>query len=468
MKSTQTAVFRQFGRKSIVVALIMGAWFCAASCFAQTADFQLRSKWDESLLNVEFRNVNIDVSSLEKAWEEIAVKQFLRCNIYCDKRAGADEGKFVLHRDALTGKEMLDALLAAFPNYTFTQDPETRVIWLHPKSTNYSDILSEKFKIERPVWQVQMNALIYTPMWNSLGLSWMLEVTNSFPDSRMISTAHELAQSYCVDLPSGTFPARQIFNYCCVANPARTFFVTLNTNGGRSIVADSLYYGNPMIPPRPAAVAFWKAEIGQPKGDGPKLDEVRAALSEPNPRIRWAARGYLQAAPLNYQTADLINKAEDPRQAIWAGLGLKTIDVMGRGDFIYLTPKAPIMAAITNDLVLGDPGLALLVSMEMARESKNPAIMETAARHKFTAGEVQAIKPDLCRIARESKLVRDKLLDMKTDLPGLPPEDLQDLGNSNICIPVTLDELWKSRPEFLRNIQDAQGTNQRETHDMRN
>jgi hypothetical protein len=110
MKSEDIAIFRQFRRKSILAAtLMMGAWFCGAACLAQTADFQLRSKWDDSLLSVEFRDVNIDASSLEKAWEEIAVKQFLRCNVYCDKRAGADTGKFVLHRDALTGRELIEA-----------------------------------------------------------------------------------------------------------------------------------------------------------------------------------------------------------------------------------------------------------------------------------------------------------------------------------------------------------------------
>jgi hypothetical protein len=359
---------------------------------------------------------------------------------------------------------LIEALLASFPNYTFTQDEETRVIWIHPRSTNYSDILSEKYRIERPAWQVPMFAGVYEPMRNSLALSWMLTVTNSPPDAWLGGTTHEFAQSYCVDLPAGTFPARQIFNYCCVANPARTFFVTLNTNGSRHIEADSLYYRNPMIPPRPAAVAFWKAEIGQPKGDTPILDEVGAALSDPNPRIRWAARGYLQAAPLNYRTADLITNAEDPRQAVWAGLGLKTIDVMGRGDFIYLTPKAPIMAAITNDLVLGDPGLTLLISMEMARESNDPGLMESAARHKFTAAEVQAIKPDFCRITRESKQVRDKLLSMKINLPGFSLDELRDLGNSNICIPVTLDELWKSRPDLIRAFQDLESTNQQQSH----
>ena len=60
----------------------------------------------------------------------------------------------------------------------------------------------------------------------------------------------------------------------------------------------------------------------------------------------------------------------------------------------------------------------------------------------MTAAEIESIKPDLYRIVRESKLVREKLLDMKIELPGLSAEALQDLGNSNVYIPVTLHELW--------------------------
>jgi hypothetical protein len=99
-------------------------------------DLPLRSEWDERLMNAEIRDVSIDVSSFEDAWKEIAVKLLLRCNVYCDERLGADSGKFVLHRNAVKGRELFDAFLAAYPSYTLTQDSETRLIWIHPKTIN--------------------------------------------------------------------------------------------------------------------------------------------------------------------------------------------------------------------------------------------------------------------------------------------------------------------------------------------
>jgi hypothetical protein len=43
---------------------------------------------------------------------------------------------------------------------------------------------------------------------------------------------------------------------------------------------------------------------------------------------------------------------------------------------------------------------------------------------------------------------------MKVELPGLSLQDLQDLGNLEPCVPVTLDELVKSRKDVLEGLQN--------------
>jgi hypothetical protein len=59
----------------------------------------------------------------------------LRANLYWDPKAIAGPAGFAFNRENTTGKEVMDAFLAAYSDYTRTQDQETGVLWLHPKKT---------------------------------------------------------------------------------------------------------------------------------------------------------------------------------------------------------------------------------------------------------------------------------------------------------------------------------------------
>jgi hypothetical protein len=69
--------------------------------------------------------------------------------------------------------------------------------------------------------------------------------------------------------------------------------------------------------------------------------------------------------------------------------------------------------------------------MELARENNDSRLMEVVADHKFTGAEIAMIKPELYRIARESKLVREELLKMHFDVPELSVTALSELESTN-------------------------------------
>jgi hypothetical protein len=128
----------------------------------------------------------------------------------------------------------------------------------------------------------------------------------------------------------------------------------------------------------------------------------------------------------------------DLKTDVWELLGFKCANLVGHGEsaFFIKEPKfSGTNRAITmRNLARVNPGLALVTSMELAREQQDPSTMDMVAGHKFTEAEIAVIKPDVYRIARESKLVRDKLIQMKFEAPELSPAGLHELENTNLFI----------------------------------
>jgi hypothetical protein len=197
-----------------------------------------------------------------------------------------------------------------------------------------------------------------------------------------------------------------------------------------------LDYKNPLAPPRALAVSYWETEIGKTSNGVPSYEEIAAALVNPNPGIRTRASRYLELTPLNYKRANLCktNSSDELRKAEWIAVGLKSITFSADSHFPMLSNEqiAWLMSPFTNNLAQIDPDLALLFSMALAPEKNDPSLMDCVAGHKFTEAEIAVIKPDVYRIARQSKLVRDKLIKMKFDAPELSPEVLHELENTNL------------------------------------
>jgi hypothetical protein len=69
--------------------------------------------------------------------------------------------------------------------------------------------------------------------------------------------------------------------------------------------------------------------------------------------------------------------------------------------------------------------------MELAREEKDAGMMDVVQGLKLTESEMAGIKPDVYRIARGSALVREKLIQMKFEVPELSADALTELSNTN-------------------------------------
>lgn len=347
------------------------------------------------------------------------MKHLLRVNLYLDLTSGSDREKFDFERETTTGKEVLQALVTSYPAYTYTQDSVTGVIWIHPRKLTIHEILSQRINIEIPAHQVPASRIIFS------GLCTLLSV--KLLDLNWMDLQ---AFAYGVELPTGVYSARDVLNFCCIANPSKAFLVSSGKKGQLSMLPRNLSYANPLAPPRAAAVRFWEIEIGSSANGTPSPAEISAAMSDANPRVRWASRAYLEATKQNYQAKDLFGNADSPEKAAWSALGYEAAIFRGVNDPRFLLNLG---SEFTDTAMhLRDPGLALLVSLELAREKQITNSLDIiVTEHKFSASEIASIKPDVYRLAHQSVLVLNKLKVLKLEVPEFAPEALRELEHTN-------------------------------------
>ena len=385
----------------------------------QAAQGLPKSKWDQSLPSLELHGVNIEKPKLTSAWQEIATKYLIRSCLYYDLIADADQSPFLLNRESATGKDLMEAFIAAYPAYTYTQDPGTGVIWFHRKAVEYKDILSQRVVVNHSELQL--------PLWDILGsLSDLPELGVEHSTSlRLYSSL-----SFGIDLSAGTYAVRDIVNICCMASPTTGFGVSTNeyvhTLG---IAALNLIRNDPLNPPRAAAVKFWEIEMGRGSNAIPLVDDIGRALGDPNPRKRWAAMAYYRAADLNYSRLALLEHGSDPNQAVLAVLALKYQE--NRSD-PFLSNTEKVQQACSHNFARLRPGVALVGVAEMAKERNDTNIMNALSKDKLSPAELEAVKPELIRIARGSELVRKQFLKMNLADPDLSPEGILELGRTNL------------------------------------
>jgi len=404
-------------------------------------DIQSKSGWDQELLNTKLGSVNIKGQSESRipqiivGWQQMTTKYLLRANIYLDEASELDTTRFEFSKEKATGQDVADAFLSAYPAFTYTRDSLTRVLWFHPKSLPYADILSAKLQVMHPSLQLPMYSDVLQPLLRSLyphstavvGAFWKRLLGGAGPRRE-----NPLLQfDYGVDIPAGSYSVCDIIDLCCVCVPNLAFTVEATRDGMLWVNPVNLTYDNPLASVRIPAMELWKSEVSDTTNLPPSPAAIAVALSDLNPRKRWAAREYIRA------TSGLSEgKATgDLTVDVWELVGFKTVNLPGHGDTPFLRNdknfRGTNLSITMHDLARIDPGLALVTAMEVAREGKDPAVLEVVSGHKFTEAEVAVIKPDVYRIARESKLVRDKLVEMKFDLPELSPDPLSELSNTN-------------------------------------
>jgi hypothetical protein len=402
------------------------------------ADVAIRSKWDENLLAVELGDVSVKANNMAGAWQEMTTKYLLRMNLYMDATLISYEKPFDFHKEKATGKDVLDGFLATYSSYTYTQNPETGIIWIYPKGMNYNGILNQKVSVIHKANHVPMYTDIYIPLCKLLAPGVIDSSDLPSQEGRInLSTGKSPIPYfwlYDVDLPTGDYSAREILDFCCVANPTKAFLIrpaSRELNAALVIFLKNLLSPNPLAPPRAEAIRFWEFEIGESTNGIPSLEEVRVAMSDPNPEKRSAASFYLEASMLNYSTLNLIGKADGSDQAVWTSLGVEYA-LRRDANTNFFTRMMQAFPSLREDLKeIRNPDLALLASLQLTREQQDTSYLDAiVSKHTYTEEEIISIKPELTRMARSSKAVRDKLKEMKSQVAELSPEALDELADT--------------------------------------
>ena len=435
-------------QRNILMWLCLFIFLAWLASDAWAADVAIRSKWDENLLAVELGDVSVKANNMAGAWDEMTAIYLLRMNLYMDATVISYEKPFDFHKEKATGKDVLDGFLATYSSYTYTQNAETGIIWIYPKGKNYNDILNQKVRVIHKANHVPMYTDIYIPLCKLLA-------PNVINPSDLPEQEGEIDLStgkppipyswlYDVDLPTGDYSVREILDFCCAANPTKAFLIrpaSREQNAALVIFPKDILSPNPLLPPRVEAIKFWEFEIGQPTNGIPSLEEVREAMSDPNPEKRSAASFYIEASMLNYSTLTLIGKADGSDQAVWTALGVRY--ALWRDETTnFFTRMTQAFPRLREDLKeIKNPDLALLASLQLTIEKQDTSDLDAIVnKHTYTEKEIISIKPELTRMARSSKAVRDKLKEMKSQVPELSPEALDELANTNFLTLVQVEK----------------------------
>jgi len=419
----------------------------SSSLRAEAAD--LRSRWDESLLSIELGAVRINPNNFIGAWEEMGTKYLLRANLFVDEQADNNQTLFAFNKQQTTAKDLLNAYLTTYPEFTYTQDPESGVIWIYPKRTNYQDILKQKINILPGARRIPMYSGAYLPLCHLLAPSVLDEYDPSVPGFRSQLTdragkpiiSHVLF--YDVDLPAGVCSARDILNSCCVANPNTAFEISpvLGRPSTHVIYINNLLTRNPIALPRAAAIKFWKIELGKPTNGIPSVAELGTALSDLDARRRSAACLYYDSCLINYTGSDLIKQAESIDQEAWIVLGWQYVQMGAQATNGFRMMMASNPSFRENLGKIKNVDLALLVSMELTRENLDASSVDAIInRQKYSRSEISSIMPELIRMARSSEAVCDKLRAMNLPIDDLNESNLNWLENSNYLTLVPPDK----------------------------
>jgi len=394
----------------------------ATSAIGETVN----SDWDKDLLSIHIDHVAIKSHSIEEAWQQLTRKYLIRINLYADQPK-YQEKVFIFNKNNVTAQEILDALLREYPDFAYTQNPDTGIIWLHPRKVAYGELLNQRVRIRQDAIGVVMYPDVYLPLRKLLGS----DLVDSH--SGTIDRSPPYSWFYDMDLAAGTYSAREILDLCCSADPSKTFLILQQGQSGtHTIHLIHLGYASPIAPPRGGAVRFWELGIGKSTNAIPTYRQIREAMASRDPAKRLTASLYFEACDDNYSTKNLLEKPDGSDEAIWSALGVQYA-IWRESATNFFSIMIGATPRIAEDLKnIKDPCLALLVSLQLVREGKDTSYVDQiVSQHSFTEDEINSIKTEMIRMARSSNTVREKIRAMHLAGPEFSPDGLRDLENTN-------------------------------------
>lgn len=391
----------------ILLTLGIGSEFQAKAAESDVA-------WDKALANMVCENVDIQADLLTRAWQEVASSLLLRCNLLI-RSDFSSEGKFRFKSPRCTGKQILDALVAAYPQYIWGQDEESGVIWIYPKNLKLQEVLPQKVRLVQNYEGLRMQQDVLEPLnKNPLFGVGVKEWGPSFYDTLNCP----------VNLASGIYSMRRLLNCCCLASPRIGFFVTLTEQSPMPYVvaAINLKWDRTKIT-TPGARLWWQLVVKkQIKGPTPSLTEVGEALADANSEVRKAAQKYVDAVSDAWKE-EIVNSSARGRVGLW--VAVEVIGVLCRSNEVIcpfgVNRIRQILAEQPDLLTKGDYGMALLAALELLRLEKDDSAFQIVSKRPVKTEELQPVMADIARVVRLVKETDQwpKIQDWLSTLPTL-------------------------------------------------
>lgn len=355
----------------------------------------MSSSWDFRLLDLQLQAVSVEGASLQEAWVRMLRNLQVRSVLYLPEELNSQQ-HFEYKAAQCTVRELYDAFVTTYPQLTWRQDPDSGIVWFFPKALHYSEILSNEVHVATDEFGLRCFTDILTPLQERSEAKiylWRRGFTFlgvfDFP----------------VDIPAGTYSVRQLLNQCCVCNPDKTFVILVDSRVGVIVTLQNLEPDNPQNPTR-AALSFWQVEIDPKQATSPDSETIRKALSNPDPRIRWAGRCYVELVTSIGRDA-LVREAVGKEEALWTAVALTSLLQRMEGTTHRASVERIEKEFDPAFFEKGDPGLCTLVALEMARHGRDCRGLDFLARRQIGDADLVGVRSELFTFLRRYKGARE-------------------------------------------------------------
>lgn len=295
-------------RRLLAVGRALGALLAAV-----TPSRAMAQGWDASLPDLALQEVRIEGHSLMEAWQQLGTRHMVRTVLLVTDPVAARRDVHFSCRSC-RAREVLDALVRPFPGYGWAADPETGVIWIRTRGASTA-VLGQRLHFPAPQSGLPMQTAILAPLARETRLGLALRAVRGV---RALNTF-----DFPVDLPGGTLSVEGLFNAICRANPTKTFY--LRATGGEVGVTPVNLVGDQGDAAPEGLRHWWQAEVGGESGTKVEVGDLRRALADTAPRVRAAARAYLEGMAWRIDLDALVRGARGGPEAVWTAAAVASI-----------------------------------------------------------------------------------------------------------------------------------------------
>src|SRR4030095_16473765 len=337
----------------------------------------MTSNWDQDLPNLTLDNVRIRASSLVEAWKVMATEYLVRSLLVTSDRA-LEAKPFDFESAKCTVKDLYDALNSTY-GLVWVQDRDTGIAWFHPVEFTYDHILATTVQLAQEQLGLPMQSGILEPVGASSATHIIVKQWGSLFENTF---------NYAVDVPAGIYAVRDLLNLCCVANPTKTFHAQAWHDGRGFVTAVNLISDKANAVPL-GALHLWDVEVRQERGKGPPTQEhIMTALANQDAEVRRAARNYLEAVIASIPLDRWVSASASTAQKLWTCIGVTSVLVRSEEATHRASIETEEQLATNDFLTEGEPGLAVITALDLARLTKDARALEVVENRNFETIEL--------------------------------------------------------------------------------